>query len=260
MPSTRRARRRLESPADALARLVGQHLRALRERRGWRQADVAGRARAQGLPWLNATVPLVEQGKRRVALDELLVLPTVYDVPSDEILPREEIEIWKMARVYLARDLALAQWTDREDQIWLREVGHKPDYPKVVGEDEARQPVLDPAPRRDPLPELIDLIAGGEAEIDAADALKLHPHHIALRAWKLWKAGRWQIGSLTGERDARMRVAEQQDARLQDPNVSEEEKRKRRGAIRGHLSRVLLSDIKNPTIAGKTRSRKRGTR
>jgi hypothetical protein len=66
------------------------------------------------------------------------------------------------------------------------------------------------------------------------------------------------MGSLTRERDARMAVAEQQDAQLQDPTVSDAIKAERRRALRGHISRTLLRDIKDPLIAGTKRSRKRG--
>jgi len=249
---------RPQHPADALAKLVGQRLRALREQAGQRQADVAAKARAAGLPWLPATLALIEQGKRRVALDEALVLPGIYGCKLDAILAPEDVDLWLKLRRHLALDLALSKWTHRENEIWLREVLHKPAYPKVIGEGKDGLPIIDPGPRPEPLPELIDLTAAGEAELDAADSLKLHPHVIALRAWKLCQAGKWSYPSLTRERDHRMVEAEQQDAQLQDPAVSEAAKTKRRQSLRGHLSRGLLHNIKSLKPIASARSRKRG--
>jgi hypothetical protein len=128
----------------------------------------------------------------------------------------------------------------------------------VIGESDDRLPIHDPTPRPEPLPELIELTASGEAELDASDALKLHPHHIALRAWRLCQAGRWDYPSLSRERDHRMAEAEKQDAQLQDPTVSAVDKAKRRRGLRGHISRGLLHDIRSLRPIASARSRKRG--
>jgi len=61
--------------APALATLLGQRLRALREGGGKRQEDLAAAARGPGLSWSRATVAAIETGRRRLSVDELLLLP-----------------------------------------------------------------------------------------------------------------------------------------------------------------------------------------
>src|SRR5258707_11551520 len=61
--------------APALATLLGQRLRALREGGGKRQEDLAAAARGHGLSWSRATVAAIETGRRRLSVDELLLLP-----------------------------------------------------------------------------------------------------------------------------------------------------------------------------------------
>jgi transcriptional regulator with XRE-family HTH domain len=55
--------------------LLGQRLRALREDGGKRQEDLAAAARGYGLSWSRATVAAIETGRRRLSVDELLLLP-----------------------------------------------------------------------------------------------------------------------------------------------------------------------------------------
>jgi hypothetical protein len=120
-------------------------------------------------------------------------------------------------------------------------------------------PVFDQTPRPQPLPEDIEVAAAGEAELATAQALRWHPHQVALRAWKLWQAGQWLGRTLTEERDRRMWRAEQTDQILQDPAVDDIQKAKRRKALRGHISRALLAEVKalTPTTAGPSRLRKK---
>ena len=61
--------------ATALATLLGQRLRALREGGGKRQEEVAAAARGFGLSWSRATVAALESGRRRLSVDELFLLP-----------------------------------------------------------------------------------------------------------------------------------------------------------------------------------------
>jgi transcriptional regulator with XRE-family HTH domain len=65
----------MANTAPALATLLGQRLRALREGGGKRQEELAAAARGYGLAWSRATVAAIETGRRRLSVDELLLLP-----------------------------------------------------------------------------------------------------------------------------------------------------------------------------------------
>src|SRR5437870_11995515 len=58
-----------------LATVVGQNLRALRGANGRSQADVAARARDNGLDWDRATVSAIESGRRGVGLHDVPLVP-----------------------------------------------------------------------------------------------------------------------------------------------------------------------------------------
>src|SRR5664280_464440 len=65
---------------------VAHNVKALREARGLTQTDVSDRMRAIGRPLLPTGVLKVEQGARRVDVDDLVALALVFDVPPDELL------------------------------------------------------------------------------------------------------------------------------------------------------------------------------
>ena len=52
----------------------------VREQRGWRQEDVAARARAAGFNWKADNVQAIERGFRYLSVEELFVLPALFDV------------------------------------------------------------------------------------------------------------------------------------------------------------------------------------
>src|SRR6266446_1901435 len=194
--------RRVPSPAKALNRALGAHLKALRKQAGLRQQDVAAAAQRHGLSWTATTVGAVESGWREIRTSELFVLPLVLAEAGlattfDDVCPPSLVSAWMKDRYTLARNQALSRWGARERAIWLREVGHEPDIPKVIGENADGKPIFDEkATRREPLPERIEEWAAGEAELAAAAKLALHPHQIALRAWRLWKQKQWQHPAL----------------------------------------------------------------
>lgn len=68
---------RMTDPAPALATVLGQRLRALREGGGKRQEDLAVAARGYGLAWRRATVAAIETGRRQLSVGELFLLPAV---------------------------------------------------------------------------------------------------------------------------------------------------------------------------------------
>src|SRR2546428_8259333 len=56
--------------------VVRRNLRRLRMKGGWRQEDLALKARARGLRWSASTVTAIEIGRRPVSAGELLLFPT----------------------------------------------------------------------------------------------------------------------------------------------------------------------------------------
>jgi len=208
------------TPADALAKALGARLKHLREAQDLRQADVAEVARRLGLNWTSGTVGSIETGMRRLAADELLALPEVLAAAGIQGAFDDVITEWKRTRVRLAQAAALEQWGEREEKMWLEEVGHSPDY-----QPDPERPQLKRS-RREPLPELVEVWGDGEAELAAARTLDVHPRRIALRSWKRWGH------SLSDERDRR--VAAQ---------VTPDTDRSSIQAARGHITRALIREL-----------------
>src|SRR6266852_2920968 len=73
--------------------VVRRNLRRLRMKVGWRQEDLALRARARGLKGSASTVTAVEIGRRPVSAGELLLLPTLLHVPLTEIVSANQDEV-----------------------------------------------------------------------------------------------------------------------------------------------------------------------
>src|SRR5664280_168285 len=65
---------------------VAHNVKALREARGLTQTDVSDRMRAIGRPLLPTGVLKVEQGARRVDVDDLVALALVLDVTPNDLL------------------------------------------------------------------------------------------------------------------------------------------------------------------------------
>jgi len=75
---------------------IRRNLRRLRLKFGWRQEDLALRARARGLRWSSSTVTAIEIGRRPISAGELLLLPTLLQVPLTDLVsgnPDEVVDI-----------------------------------------------------------------------------------------------------------------------------------------------------------------------
>jgi len=68
-------------------------MRSLRLKFGWRQEDLALRARARGLRWSASTVTAIEIGRRPISAGELLLLPTLLQVPLTELVSGDQDEV-----------------------------------------------------------------------------------------------------------------------------------------------------------------------
>src|SRR3989442_2246741 len=68
-------------------------MRRLRLKFGWRQEDLAQRARSRGLKWSASTVTAIEIGRRPISAGELLMLPTLLQVPLTELVSGDQDEV-----------------------------------------------------------------------------------------------------------------------------------------------------------------------
>jgi transcriptional regulator with XRE-family HTH domain len=73
--------------------LIRRNLRRLRTKFGLRQEDLALGARARGLRWSASTVTAIEIGRRPISAGELLLLPTLLQVPLTELVSGDQDEV-----------------------------------------------------------------------------------------------------------------------------------------------------------------------
>src|SRR5439155_13493981 len=73
--------------------VIRRNLRRLRMKFGWRQEDLALRARARGLRWSASTVTAIEIGRRPISAGELLLLPTLLQVPLTDLVSGNQDEV-----------------------------------------------------------------------------------------------------------------------------------------------------------------------
>ena len=88
--------------------VVRRNLRRIRTKLGWRQEDLAQKARARGLRWTANTVTAIEIGRRPVSAEELLLLPTLLQVALTELVSVDKDEVTDVDGV-LVTNIALNQ-------------------------------------------------------------------------------------------------------------------------------------------------------
>jgi transcriptional regulator with XRE-family HTH domain len=218
-------------PAVQLAAIIGNKVRALRERDGLTQDDVARAARAMGLPWKRAAVTHLEGGTKKLSAEELLLLPfVVFEVFG---------ELWNLADLTGPDDGEPVDLTDETRiapdnlaKLLSGRIGDasSPDTPQN------RQFLAQFKPGRRkvklyglPMPEVLEARreAQGDAERKAARRFGVEAMDVAVAAHKTWRRG------LTAERDARL--ADLADAGADVRSVQ---------ALRGHVTRTLLAELK----------------
>lgn len=87
----------------AFQAVVRRNLRRLRTKLGWRQEDLALKARARGLNWSASTVTAIEIGRRPVSAGELLLLPTLLQVPLMELVAADQDEVTDVEGVLVTK-------------------------------------------------------------------------------------------------------------------------------------------------------------
>src|SRR6266851_3549685 len=237
--------------APALATLLGQRLRALREGASKRQDDLARTARGCGLSWSRATVAAIETGRRQLSVGELFLLPAdLLPERGDQwvtLTPRASVRVRSLRALLGAaaepmseqdfdiphrRQTRMAQaalkesierWTTHTNTTWRRIMGH----PLTASDLTTLNQALEDA--------------AGAVEQQAARG-RVPALAIALAARKMWNC------SLTEQRDRRL--AEELRG---DPSA------RRLQALRGHHTRALLVELRPllRAVRGSLRRRKR---
>jgi len=255
----------------ALAALLGQRLRALREGGGKRQEDLAAAARGYGLSWSRATVAAIETGRRQLSVGELCLLPAVLNrLTGAEVLASGSLLVADLlpergdqwvaltprtsVRVRSLRALLGAVAEPMSDQDFdtphrrqtrmaqdaLQEsIRHWTTHTETTWRRIMGRPLTSPD-----LPRLNQALedAAGAVEQQAAHGERVSALAVALAARKVWDR------SLTEQRDHRL--AEELRG---DPSA------RRLQALRGHRTRALLVEL-HPLLRAVRGSRRRRKR
>lgn len=241
---------------------LGERLRELREVQQKRQGDMAAAARKCGLRWTQATVAAVETGRRRLSIEELLLLPFILfeakiHKPKNQerplleladIFPKEGmVPLTTKTRVHAEALQEILQgkfgegWLGHYDTPHLRQIRAKisitPEKIRRLRDElEKIFQILPEANRNHRLLEEIEKEVEGEAEQKVARKFKVPPLAVGLAARKVWGH------SLTVERDRRIAKQGTNETSLRSLQ-----------ATRGHVTRALLTKIR-PLIAGLSKS------
>jgi transcriptional regulator with XRE-family HTH domain len=248
--------------AKSLTDAIGERMRALREERGLRQDDVAQAARRLGFHWTRAAVAKLEAGQRGLNAGEFLFLPEMINfasitVPVErrkavvelaDLLPSDGwIALTNETRVR-ARALQMLLQGQRKDVSTLdldvplmRHVDAQANevlsrFHRSRAERQAIWQAVWPEATEIDVSEAV-MEAAGEAEQKAASRLGAPPIAVALEARRLWQR------SLTAERDRR--VASEESAESEDSSESENTHPRSRQAVRGHVTRLLITELES---------------
>ncbi len=90
-----------ETPLGAsFAEIIGENVRALRVEAEWSQEALAASMDSLGFPWKRLTVTEVEGASRRLSLEELLAMGTLFAVPAIELLlPKTYALDWPLGQL-----------------------------------------------------------------------------------------------------------------------------------------------------------------
>jgi transcriptional regulator with XRE-family HTH domain len=201
------------APIDYQA-LLARNLRRLRDSGGWTQVELASRARDLGLEWTADTVVALESGRRKFTAAEVFLVPQLLSVNLAELAKAGDGDLIVADGYVLEADT----WQDLIAGKRLQRLGRSLD-------SNARKASKALTPRE----------ATNEAEKKAARSLGISTRDLVVLAHGLWNRG------LTDERDARV---------IADASTVEVSKAKRQ-ALRGHITRGLLAELRQAIEARK---------
>jgi transcriptional regulator with XRE-family HTH domain len=257
---------------QSFSSVVGRELRILREAGGIRQDQLAAEARRLGLTWTKATVAAIELGRRQLSLGEFWLLPLIlgrvgagWGYDHSDLIPDDDRPVLVAGGTVAPARVVRAGFAAPSSANTAAEI-KTPSPPKS-----SAPPVSFTLPRAWFLEMLkslklgndwyatstwqgIALEAAGDAEHKAATSLGVPPLALSLAARRVW--GR----SLTAERDRKV-VNATAPALARDPDATADPEWPRRlQAIRGHVTRELLAELRLLLKGAVTRKKKRRTR
>ena len=242
-----------------LSEIIGGNVRRLRESQGILQEQIAHTARERfGFEWTQATIASIEAGKRRLSLEEFILLPMILSfgclqgsewvehfVELPDLFP-DALDIVRLSDSAFAESCRLREiiagkaseaWGVSHSNVsggpgWITPakqqfVNSLPEAAKRVINDlhefEAIRNQI--APNATKLG-FVDVQneAAGEAERKVARKFRTSPTAVAIAAREKWQR------SLTAERDARISKIDTDNPR-------------HRQAIRGHITRQLIDEL-----------------
>lgn len=198
-----------KKPVPRLDQVVGENVKRIRLEEGWTRDQVASQGWFVGLPWSHSTLTELEAGRRTISVAELVLLALTIDKGVNELLAGEgHALLGDGSEVPLSeiRDVLAGEVKDPGIVRMRIHVGRRQKYDRAM------------------------LSASGEAEQKAARSFRVTPQTIAEAAYDLWRR------SLTDERNARV---EEELGETDSPSP------RRIQALRGHVTRRLLSEIEN---------------
>ena len=220
----------MKTEALPLQLVIGENVKRVRRERQMLQEEVAAAARNAGLKWTAVTLTQIENGNRSISAEELLLLAVILDEPLPELLhyPDADIELSDTMLLPSAVLKALASTGSRISDLHVVDdsLQWRP-APNLEWELDER--VLEAIWRAHLFPSLLTYLrvrdgSRGEAERKAGMQMKGTAAEMAAIALRLF--GR----SLTDERDVRAREAVEEGKQLR--------------AVRGHITRALLEEIR----------------
>lgn len=192
--------------------LLASNLRGLRVKRGWTQVELASNAREFGLAWTADTVVAIESGRRVLNAGEVLLAPALFGVGFETLADHPgDQEIDVDGCIFPA-------------VVFRSLVAGGP----IGGLNKLREVMV----TRD---RVVNREASNEAEKKAARSLGISAVDLVFLAHDLWNRG------LTDERDARV------TAEAGSVEVS----KAKRQALRGHITRGLLAELRQSIEASK---------
>lgn len=234
-----------------LPQLIGDNLRRVREENEEESHDeTAHGVQDYGLPWTRKVVAAVEAGQRSVDLVELLLLSLRYDkdiawwvtVGGGQVLPNVIVELSDAVRV--PQEVLHSALAGDSDYTWRN--FHRWDTPsrrRLNESNSLEEWILSrPSPGPSVLDDPVVIAATGVAEQKAARTLGISAYEVSELAHACWGQ------SLTRERDAR--AADE---------LPKDTPRRTRQAIRGHVTRELIAELKAYQQAEESKLRKSET-
>jgi transcriptional regulator with XRE-family HTH domain len=216
--------------APTVQQIVGRNLKRLRIEADLRQEDLAELARRFGLTWTAATVAAIETDRRAVSVEELLVLPLALRCALSEFLDTDSRSL-SIGSTSVMHSALFKILTDQHRELSKRE--EMPVDETIPKKDTSIVRAMRRANLRDNMKTYLHMAGArhGEAELKAAQALKISVEEVAAFALRCWER------SLTDERDARAETSRDSALDLR--------------AVRGHLTRELRDELRKEISEGK---------